>query len=64
MTARPPTSTMAADKPKAVEIPEIIVDPNSKRRYERGRFLGKVISLQICGVAVPPERVISLVLDA
>lgn len=42
MTARPPTSTMATDKPKAVEIPEIVVDPNSKRRYERGRFLGKV----------------------
>ena len=55
---------MAADKPKAVEIPEIIVDPNSKRRYERGRFLGKVILLQICAVAVPPERVISLVFDA
>jgi len=33
---------MATDnKPKAVEIPEIVVDPNSKRRYERGRFLGK-----------------------
>ena len=43
MSARPPTSAMAADnKPKAVEIPEIVVDPNSKRRYERGRFLGKV----------------------
>ena len=33
---------MATDKTKAVEIPEIVVDPNSKRRYERGRFLGKV----------------------
>jgi len=32
---------MATDKLKAVEIPKIIVDPNSKRRYERGRFLGK-----------------------
>ena len=43
MSARPPTSAMATDnKPKAVEIPEIVVDPNSKRRYERGRFLGKV----------------------
>jgi len=42
MSARPPTSAMATDnKPKAVEIPEIVVDPNSKRRYERGRFLGK-----------------------
>lgn len=38
MSARPPT-TVEAPKPK--EIPEIIVDPNSKRRYERGRFLGK-----------------------
>ena len=33
---------MATDKLKAVEIPRILVDPNSKRRYERGRFLGKV----------------------
>eukprot|EP00090_Calanus_glacialis_P027990 TRINITY_DN4468_c0_g1_i1.p1 TRINITY_DN4468_c0_g1~~TRINITY_DN4468_c0_g1_i1.p1 ORF type:complete len:584 (-),score=171.22 TRINITY_DN4468_c0_g1_i1:514-2265(-) len=39
MSARPPTTTVEAPKPK--EIPEIIVDPNSKRRYERGRFLGK-----------------------
>eukprot|EP00092_Neocalanus_flemingeri_P056089 GFUD01066419.1.p1 GENE.GFUD01066419.1~~GFUD01066419.1.p1 ORF type:complete len:583 (+),score=171.35 GFUD01066419.1:138-1886(+) len=38
MSARPPASTEA---PKPKEIPEIIVDPNSKRRYERGRFLGK-----------------------
>merc|ERR1719266_949317 len=41
MTARPPTSTMASDAPKQPEIPEVIVDPNTKRRYERGRFLGK-----------------------
>ena len=33
---------MAMEKLKAVEIPKILVDPNSKRRYERGRFLGKV----------------------
>ena len=33
---------MATVKLKAVEIPKILVDPNSKRRYERGRFLGKV----------------------
>ena len=33
---------MATSKLKAVEIPKVIVDPNSKRRYERGRFLGKV----------------------
>jgi len=38
MSARPPVS---AEAPKPKEIPEIIVDPNSKRRYERGRFLGK-----------------------
>eukprot|EP00092_Neocalanus_flemingeri_P030534 GFUD01033152.1.p1 GENE.GFUD01033152.1~~GFUD01033152.1.p1 ORF type:complete len:583 (+),score=178.58 GFUD01033152.1:105-1853(+) len=38
MTARPP---VASEAPKPKEIPEIIVDPNSKRRYERGRFLGK-----------------------
>jgi len=38
MSARPPTTTEA---PKPKEIPEIIVDPNSKKRYERGRFLGK-----------------------
>jgi len=38
MSARPPTTTEA---PKPKEIPEIIVDTNTKRRYERGRFLGK-----------------------
>jgi len=38
MTARPPTSN---DAPKGAEIPDIICDPNSKKRYERGRFLGK-----------------------
>jgi len=38
MTARPPTSNEA---PKGAEIPDIICDPNSKKRYERGRFLGK-----------------------
>jgi len=27
--------------PVAKEIPDIITDPNTKRRYERGRFLGK-----------------------
>ena len=49
MSARPPTSAMATDnKPKAVEIPEIVVDPNSKRRYERGRFLGKVRACLDC----------------
>ena len=40
MTARP--AAMATEAPKPKEIPDIIVDPNSKRRYERGRFLGKV----------------------
>jgi len=38
MSARPPSTTEA---PKPKEIPEIIVDSNTKRRYERGRFLGK-----------------------
>ena len=38
MSARPPSTTEA---PKPKEIPEIVVDPHSKRRYERGRFLGK-----------------------
>jgi len=38
MSARPPSTTEA---PKPKEIPEIIVNPNSKARYERGRFLGK-----------------------
>ena len=40
MSVRPPATAAEAPKPK--EIPDIIVDPNSKRRYERGRFLGKV----------------------
>ena len=39
MSARPPAN---AEAPRQqAEIPEVIVDPNSKRRYERGRFLGK-----------------------
>lgn len=38
MSSRAPTSS---DPPKQVEIPEIIQDPNTKRKYERGRFLGK-----------------------
>ena len=38
MSARPPTT---AEAPKPKEIPEIIEDPNSKKRFERGRFLGK-----------------------
>jgi len=38
MSARPPSTTEA---PKPKEIPEIIVDTNTKRRNERGRFLGK-----------------------
>ena len=38
MSARPPTSS---EPVKQAEIPEIIADPNSKRKYERGRFLGK-----------------------
>ena len=38
MSARPPTSS---EPVKQAEIPEIITDPNSKRKYERGRFLGK-----------------------
>ncbi len=37
---KPVSSKDAAPTPK--EIPDIIVDPNSKRKYERGRFLGKV----------------------
>ena len=37
---KPVSSKDAAPVPK--EIPDIIVDPNSKRKYERGRFLGKV----------------------
>ena len=43
---------MATDKLKAVEIPKILVDPNSKRRYERGRFLGKVsLSHLVCHIS-------------
>ena len=34
-------ATMATEAPKPKEIPDIIVDPNSKRPYERGRFLCK-----------------------
>jgi len=38
MTARPPTN--AAQKTQ-VEIPEFLTDTSTKKRYERGRFLGK-----------------------
>ena len=38
MTSRAPTSTEA---PKQAEIPDIIRDPNTKKNYEKGRFLGK-----------------------
>jgi polo-like kinase 1 len=50
MTARAPASAaippLAASKDAAAaaapkEVPDIIVDPNTKRRYERGKFLGK-----------------------
>ncbi|KAM4829899.1 serine/threonine-protein kinase PLK1 [Thomomys bottae] len=32
---------VAAAAPPAKEIPEVLVDPRSRRRYMRGRFLGK-----------------------
>jgi len=32
---------VAPDAPKPKEIPDIIVNPNTKQQYERGRFLGK-----------------------
>jgi len=34
-------SSRTTDTKPAVEIPELIVDPHTKKRYERGRFLGK-----------------------
>lgn len=27
---------------KEVEIPDVVVDPSSKKSYQKGRFLGKV----------------------
>jgi hypothetical protein len=50
MTARAPVSAavppLAVSKDAAAvaapkEVPDIIMDPNTKRRYERGKFLGK-----------------------
>jgi len=48
MSVRPPLSaavplhTATKDSvPLAKEVPDIIQDPNSKRRYEKGKFLGK-----------------------
>ena len=38
-SARPPSTTPENPEPK--EIPEIIVDINTEKRYERGTFLGK-----------------------
>merc|ERR1719328_569695 len=37
MSSRAPTS----EAPKQAEIPEIIRDTHTNKRYERGRFLGK-----------------------
>ena len=47
MTARYPINKDPVKSSKdtasvAKEIPDVIIDPNSKRKYERGRFLGKV----------------------
>jgi len=34
------------EKPPALnEIPDVIVNPATKRRYMKGKFLGKVINL-------------------
>jgi len=46
MTARypinkDPVKSSKDTAPVAKEIPDVIIDPNSKRKYERGRFLGK-----------------------
>lgn len=47
MTARYPINKDPVKSSKdtasiAKDIPDVIIDPNSKRKYERGRFLGKV----------------------
>jgi len=39
MSARQPTGSSEAGK--AVEIPDMLTDPTTKKKYERGRFLGK-----------------------
>ena len=39
MTSRNPISK---DQTAAKEIPDVITDTNTKRTYERGKFLGKV----------------------
>jgi hypothetical protein len=51
MTARYPINKDPVKSSKdtasvAKEIPDVIIDPNSKRKYERGRFLGKVFFYQ------------------
>jgi len=37
----PPLTALKDPLPVAKEVPDIIQDPNSKRRYEKGKFLGK-----------------------
>lgn len=39
MSARQPTGSTEVSK--AVEIPDMLTDPSTKKKYERGRFLGK-----------------------
>jgi hypothetical protein len=34
--------TSKKEEPKAVEIPDVVVDPASQKRYIKGRFMGKV----------------------
>ena len=56
MSARPPVSS-SKDAVPAKEIPDFITDTNTGKKYEKGKFLGKVslfdsyihfISLSVC----------------
>jgi len=35
-------STEKHEEPKAKEVPDVVVDPGTGKRYMKGRFLGKV----------------------
>lgn len=34
--------SLRKEEPKAADIPDVVVDPTSQKRYVKGRFLGKV----------------------
>jgi len=34
--------SLKKDEPKSAEVPDVVFDPTTQKRYIKGRFLGKV----------------------